>query len=56
MEDRDWVWVIIVVVTQLVMWRIYSVAYVRQKRKYSRLLEEYDQKLEWYEAKDRITP
>ena len=54
MEDRDWVWVIILIGSQLLMWRIYSVALLRQRRKHSRKMEATDQKLEWYESQKRI--
>ena len=54
MEDRDWVWVIIVIGSQLLMWRIYSVHLWRERRKHRRRLEVMDKKLEWYETRERI--
>jgi len=54
MEDRDWVWVIILIVSQLVMWRIYSVALWRERRLSRKRLEVQDQQLEWYEAQERL--
>ena len=54
MEDRDWVWVIILVVSQLLLWRIYSVALLRQRRKHSKEIEAADKALEWYESQKRI--
>lgn len=54
MEDRDWVWVIILIGSQLLMWRIYSVHLWYERRKHNRRLEELDRKLEWYEAQSRL--
>lgn len=54
MEDRDWVWVAILIVSQLVMWRVYSVALWRERRLGRKRLEAQDQKLEWYETKERL--
>ena len=54
MKYRDWVWVAILVTSQIVMWRIYSVAYERQARHFRRQLEELSRRLEWVEANRRI--
>ena len=55
MENRDWVWAILIVVSQLVLWRIYSIHLWRERRLHRRRLEVMDKQLEWYEARNRIT-
>jgi len=54
MEDRDWVWIIILVVAVLLVWRIYSVALWRERRRCRKALEVQDTKLEWYESQARL--
>ena len=54
MQDRDWVWVVIIVASQLLMWRIYSIALLHERRKSQRRLEDLDRKLEWYETQERL--